>query len=257
MRTGDARRIRERFVTWVKQRFLVRLHMTAILLSVVAVGTAGNFALYAFGVTELLPRHLAVLAIAYVAFLGFVRLWIAHVRAAAHRRERYDDDFADVLDLASHVDWIGGATRGVSGGGPHVALDSGASFGGGGATGSWGEPSISEPVSPVTSSMASNASSSSTSSSSLDIGGVDLDEGGCLIAVLALLVAPSSDSRFTSSTSRRQCSRRRRSRRSLPHRLRARPATSSTKDGWGASCVRRSSRSSSFPRSSFFSTSSR
>lgn len=169
--------LRARFTGWIQRRFLVRLHMTAILLGVVAGGTLVNVQLYAFGLHSMMWRHLAVIGCSYLFFLALVRVWIAYVRSSGSSNDSADLDVVDLFDHGGH--WIDWGSQPMHGG-PSLSADGGSSFGGGGATGSWGEGA----------SSANSLSSSSSSTSSLSVPSIDLDEGGCVVlAVLAVLVA--------------------------------------------------------------------
>jgi hypothetical protein len=117
-----------RFKQHLVRRYLVRLHMTIIVLATTAAGLLVSKILLEAGLTNMLVRYpLSVLG-AYLAFLGLARLWSSCVLRRESERQRAghagSPDWLDVLD---------GATPGHS----TMETFSGGDSGGAGASGSW------------------------------------------------------------------------------------------------------------------------
>ena len=122
---------KERLKAWLERKFFLRLHMTLILCATFGSGLLATKILLAIGVNALALRYaLAVLA-AYLAFLFLIRLWLFYVNAS-----RGGFDFSgDGLDFGGGSRWSSDDFR-IGGG----------RFGGGGASGSWGNAAVAQPV---------------------------------------------------------------------------------------------------------------
>jgi hypothetical protein len=153
-------RAKARFAALLRDRFFLRLHVVAILAGTVLAGTLASALALNSGVESMALRALLGLGVAYLAFLGLVRAWIAYVQG--WRPEPDAADLFDACDLAGDV---------VSGPG-RVFHAAGGEFGGGGAQGSWGD--------------APSAESSGGDSASF---GLDLDDGILIVLFLAVVLA--------------------------------------------------------------------
>lgn len=174
----------EHFKRSFPERFLVRFHMTVLLLGVCASGLLTSKLLLEFGLRSMLVRYLIAVCAAYAVFFLLMRIWLWYVGASSKDDPPLPDlDVGDAIDLGQiSVDLPGGpgvhaiADGGISG--------SGGDFGGGGATDMWGDaPTASGPVH-------SSGVSSGHGGSSGKGGGWDFDLGdeGIVLVVLGLLV---------------------------------------------------------------------
>ncbi len=118
-------------------------------------------------------RYGLAVVISFLAFLGFIKLWLRYVAHCAARKS----DGGGWLDVVDAVDFDG---DGIPSGGPQFASGGGSSFGGAGAGGSWGAPAK----------ASTSSSSSSSSSSGFSLGDVcDSDDLGVVILVVLLVLA--------------------------------------------------------------------
>jgi hypothetical protein len=101
-----------------------RLQMLLIVVLTGAVGFVASFLLLKLGLTEMWIRYLLAFAVAYLAFLLLLWLWL-RTRA---------EDYADVPDLSGLGNSSNGANPGESFSG------GGGNFGGGGASGYYDHP---------------------------------------------------------------------------------------------------------------------
>lgn len=112
-------------------------------------------------------RYGVAVIVSFLAFLGFIKLWLFYVGICVARKS--NGDWFDAIDL--DFDGVSGGGGG-GGGGPQIETGGGSSFGGGGAGGSWGEPA------------------KSSSSSGFSLGDVcDGDDLGIVILVALLVLA--------------------------------------------------------------------
>jgi len=78
-------------------------------------------------------RYGVAVVVSFLAFLGFIKLWLFYVGVCVARKKSSGGaDWFDVVDF--DFDGVSG------GGGPQIETGGGSSFGGAGAGGSWGEP---------------------------------------------------------------------------------------------------------------------
>ncbi len=90
--------LKRRCVVWLESRFFLRFHIALILLGSFLAGLLASAVMLRLGVTAMPSRYGLAVMIAYVAFLGLVRLWIAYVRTETSERAGLDGDLADVVD---------------------------------------------------------------------------------------------------------------------------------------------------------------
>ena|SRR5882724_5821351 len=67
---------KEKLRRFLSARFRVRLHVSVLLLTAIAVGWIANRTLFFLGVERLLSRHVVAVIAAYCAFLAGVSVWI-------------------------------------------------------------------------------------------------------------------------------------------------------------------------------------
>lgn len=116
----------QRVGAWLRRNFLLRLHMTLILGGTFAAGLVTTYLLLLAGVASLPLRYGLAVCAAYVGFLVVIRLWLIYIGIREEPVE-LDADGTEILgDTGSDV-----ASAFAEGGG---------SFGGAGASGSWGSP---------------------------------------------------------------------------------------------------------------------
>jgi len=169
--TTEALPDRSRVTDALTKHFFLRVHMFVILGGTISVGLLTTKILLITHERNLALRYGVATCIAFAAFLGFVKLWLGYVAHCASRS--HGSGWADIIDFDCDGFSSGAADADFSAGG--------GSFGGGGATGSWGTP---DPiVAPV-----------KASGGGLHFGGIDLDVGDdlgviILVAVLVLAIA--------------------------------------------------------------------
>lgn len=151
-----------------------RLQMMLIVAMTGAVGLLASFALLHAGVDSLWSRYPVAVAIAYTAFLFFLSCWLRLRR----------DDLLEGFDIPTP-----GSSSSASSSGecqfPEKPWEAGGGqFGGGGASGSFGEgPEVAQLSSDV-----SSGSSSGSSSVSNAAGALDLEELAVVLLAIAALV---------------------------------------------------------------------
>ena len=123
-RKNRTRLTKERVARWLDARFFVRFHMSLILGATFLAGLGATSLLLMAGVSSLPLRYVIAVCAAYLVFLALIRLWLFYVGA-----DREVEVSADGIDFFYTSASEAGEAL-TSGGG---------SFGGGGATGSWGE----------------------------------------------------------------------------------------------------------------------
>lgn len=165
------------------ERYLVRIHMTLLLLGVSVSGLLASKILLEFGLRSMLVRYLIAVCIAYAVFFFLMRIWLWYVGASSKDDPPFPDlDMVDVIDLGQiSVDAVQGSAG--MGEAPGVGLSGTAGdFGGGGATDMWGNAS--------TASVRSSVTPSGGGGSSGKSGGWDFDLGdeGIVLVVLGLLL---------------------------------------------------------------------
>jgi len=151
----------------LKKHFFLRVHMFVILGGTISVALLTTKILLITHEHNLALRYGIAVVLAFAAFLGFLKLWLAYVSHCA--KSASGSDWSDFLDFDFDCD-------GFSSGSSNAAGDmtsGGGSFGGGGATGSWGD---SQPV------------VASSSGFHLPDVNVDVDEDLGVIILVAVLV---------------------------------------------------------------------
>lgn len=121
---------KERVAKWLEGRFFLRIHMSLILTATFLAGLGATKLLLFTGIDSMAVRYVLAVCAAYLAFLALIRLWLFYVNA--DRDVELSADGIEFLgDFAGEID---------------VSFETGGgSFGGGGATGSWGD-AVAAPV---------------------------------------------------------------------------------------------------------------
>ena len=100
---------------WLEERFFVRLHMTVILLGTTLAGVVATRTLMRLHVNVLALRYAIAVTLAYLVFLGLVKLWLLYVNADT------ESDVLDAVDLTDVV--IDAELPAVSGSGFSLPID--------------------------------------------------------------------------------------------------------------------------------------
>jgi hypothetical protein len=122
------------FVTWFKDRFVLRFHMAMILGLTFLAGLAVTKLLLVAGNTNLAVRYGMAVTASYAAFLLLLKLWLLYV---VKGEEPDEPDAVDVIDAA---DGVVDVLRDLSGPTPSGFRAAGGGYGGGGGSASFGEP---------------------------------------------------------------------------------------------------------------------
>jgi hypothetical protein len=190
-RDGEASFVREkvpRVLGWSSS--ILRGHMALILTGVLLSGIVANKLLLLLGVTSMPLRYMLAVVCSYAVFFLNVRIWLAYVVDVPIRSSKGSDGAAaGVGDSLPHRSSSAGMPER-----PPVFGPGGGTFGGGGASASFGEgaagsetdagmlPGAPEPT---------TAPAASKSSSDKGSGGKDLDlgEGAVIVALFVFLLA--------------------------------------------------------------------
>ncbi|MGE5700197.1 MAG: hypothetical protein ACM31N_09080 [Deltaproteobacteria bacterium] len=180
--------IRDRFLTRIRTSFLVRFHMAIILIGTALSGILYSKILLELNLHSMVVRFPIAVALSYLTFFLFVKLWLGYVsRASAQSKETADGvDVADALFLSD----------GVGAAGPDPVSFGGGGSGGGGAGGSFAavvDKADSADSSPVPASVPATAATESSSAASKGAKGasalLEFDDAAAVLAVLALAAA--------------------------------------------------------------------
>jgi hypothetical protein len=149
-----------------------RLQMLFIVSAAALLGFLASAALLALGLQSLAVRYGLAALIAYLGFLGLLRLWLSRCRSSADRLESDHLNPLDAADLAEPiVSGLSGVTRPAI---SEVELGLGGRFGGGGASRLVDTSASAHGVPAVT---------------DLGVPDVDLDDGWPILAAIVILVA--------------------------------------------------------------------
>ena len=161
---------KERIQKALQGRFFLRVHMFVILGTTIGAGMIATRLLYAIHFNSMAWRYAISVAAAYAVFIGLIRLWLRYVAFCISTRTSSDLDWLGGFDFTADGLSISLPAPSPGSSATDVLQTGGGRFGGGGASGSWGEPS-----------RAMNAVSSTAKSSSAAGGkggafGLDVDE---------------------------------------------------------------------------------
>lgn len=169
-----------RIRNWLELRFFLRLHMFLILGGTFLAGIVATKLLFELGVDTMSLRYAIAVVLAYFVFLFLIRLWLWYVGLQAKPDPADSLDGLDGLDaVGDSVDFCADAISSLRPLGEPVFVAGDGSFGGSGATGSWGDAILAD------------ATPSSGSGGSIDAPGcgLDLDEGLILVLLAVVLIA--------------------------------------------------------------------
>ncbi len=175
----------ERVRRALSEHFLLRLHMTVILGGTIGAALAVTHLLLIVHLNNLAVRYGIAIGAAFAAFIVFVRFWLWYVAfcaaAAAKRGASKADDWFNALNFSGsgvNVPSFGGG----SSDGPSLG-EGGGKFGGGGASGSWGEPST-QPVLAVAAPQSSGGGGGKVGGFSIP----DLGDDGAVVVVAIIFI---------------------------------------------------------------------
>jgi len=189
----------KRLAAVLEHKFFLRLHMTAILTATILVGLGTTRGLFLLHVNIFWIRYGLAVITSYIAFIGFVKLWLMYIGM------RSESNWLDSIGFNSSgsTSWSSWSSSSSSGSSSSSSFSSsGGKFGGGGASGDWSEGGSGTGTRAaavavatqrgVTAVPKSSSSSHSSSSSSKGGGGGGSDDFGELILIvliIALVVA--------------------------------------------------------------------
>ncbi len=178
---APARSFAQKFRQRLVRQYMVRFHMSLLLMATMCAGVISSKLLLMAGVHSVLVRYPLAVLIAYLSFAGLARLWVAYVLidavAAAGHRFFSGKSSASAIDANLDLPLPGDSTS------PTSVSFGGGDSGGGGASDVWDTPS--RQVAAVPSAPTSGGSGFHFPSLNLDI---DFDDGFWILVVLAVLV---------------------------------------------------------------------
>jgi hypothetical protein len=121
-----------RFVRVLKERLFLRFHMSLILIDTALVGLLASKLLLLSLVTNIVIRYPLAVIVAYLAFFGFIKLWLAYINSSPERNS-YDAADATIDAVSSFPDLSGARMPSL----PTFGGGGGGLSGGGGASGSF------------------------------------------------------------------------------------------------------------------------
>jgi hypothetical protein len=124
---------KHKFITKIKDFFLIRLHMTFIVLGTWGIGFLTNKILFINEIHSLLIRYPITLIVSYLTFLFLIRVWLFYIFGYDGNKNSIDhsSNAVDTIDLFSNLRLKGGVE-------PSSWIGQGGTFSGGGSQGSWG-----------------------------------------------------------------------------------------------------------------------
>ncbi len=163
-----------KFLTKLSRRFSLRIHMTLILMSAATAGLIGSKIMLLAGLHNPAIRYPVTVVFSYCVFFIAIKIWLWIITPSIALNSKRSDTASDiVIDSfsAGSPDFPGSS-------GVEAFKPGGGQFGGGGASGTFGET-----VSGAASGSSSGSSPGSGILGSMDI---DIDEGIGVVIVLAL-----------------------------------------------------------------------
>lgn len=174
-------RVRQTFMRKVQERFFLRFHMSLILLATALSGVLSAKLMLLMHVDNIVVRYPLAVAVAYLAFFLFVKLWLTYLTASQPLKGL--DSVGDVLpDLP-------GFSGGGAGGGSSSFSGGGGGSGGGGATGAFDGPVANAQAAIMPPSGGPGSSTGLLDAAGDAVSGIFDDDGIVLIALGILLAA--------------------------------------------------------------------
>ncbi len=118
------------FKRYITKRFFIRFHMSLILIGTILSGLLCSKLLLLADIDRMIVRYPIVVLISYFCFFIFIRIWLSYIR---HREKVIQIALDASGDMLSGIDVIPGSS--IS----NVIEFGGGNFGGGGASGSFGD----------------------------------------------------------------------------------------------------------------------
>jgi len=184
---------KSKFIRRFQGRQSLRLHMLLILLMTVGAGFLATRLMLALHLKNVMVRYPLAVLFAYLAFFLSLKLWLKYLASYGPAAGGRDSSTSSV-DLITT-----GSGSGSSGGGTGVGdaiRGGGGDFGGGGASGSFGEMPVvlaqggAEGVSATAAEAGGGVAETAGSAAGDVASSLDFDEKGCLVlVVLGLIVA--------------------------------------------------------------------
>lgn len=179
-------RMKERFTRVLRERFFLRFHMSLILTCTALTGLIVSWALLHLHVASMLIRYPVAVLCSYLAFFGFIKLWLLYITSSGGSRRSADSviDGADVLDIVPDSLPMG---RGMSAGGPPFG-GGGGHFSGGGASSFFDQGIEAVQAVPDTAAVAAETAGSSAAEAGGDAASGIFEDGGIVLVILGLLL---------------------------------------------------------------------
>lgn len=180
-------RRKEKFTKFLRERFFLRFHMSLILTGTALSGLIASWALLHLHVNSMLVRYPIAVLCSYLAFFGFIKLWLLYMTSSGSSRKSADSfiENADVVNIIPDTFSAGGRLPDSLpfGGG-------GGQFQGGGASGIFdhGAAAVEEAL-PDAASSAAEAAGSSTADAVGDAASGVFEDAGIVLIILGLLLA--------------------------------------------------------------------
>lgn len=166
------RALRERWLTKVRERFSLRLHMSLILLVTTSAGVATNWFLLFLGLDLLSLRMVLAVPLTYLFFIALVRLWLRMMDGEPEPAHA-------ALNLADGIDLFNGGGSSAASEMPVPFVGQGGQFAGAGAQASFDTSAVAE---------ASAAPSGASGGGGIDIDVPGLDSAGFILLCLFVLL---------------------------------------------------------------------
>jgi hypothetical protein len=171
-----------RFKAAFKKHFFLRFHMILILTGVFSLGLILSKLFLEVGVRSMLIRYPIVLALSYLMFFVFIKLWLLYIQRRNAQSNLSDAGSCDAIILPDG----GGAPIGDV---ADLIKPGGGEFGGGGASGDFDSVTTAADVPDSTGGLLSGAAAPQSSGSSCLPDIPDIDDGAIVLIVLGILLA--------------------------------------------------------------------
>ncbi len=181
-------RRRERFTRFLRERFFLRFHMSLILTGTALSGLIVSWALLHLHVSSMLIRYPIAVICSYLAFFGFIKLWLLYLTSSGSRKNRNSFiENADVVNIIPDGFPSGGGAFPDS-----LSFGGGGQFQGGGASAFFdqGAASVQEVLPDAVASAAESAGSNAADAAGDAVSGIfDVEDSGIVLIILALLLS--------------------------------------------------------------------
>jgi hypothetical protein len=182
-------RKKENFTKFLKERFFLRFHMSLILTGTALSGLIASWALLHLHVNSILIRYPIAVLCSYLAFFGFIKLWLLYMPTSGSSRKSADSvienvDVVDIIPDSLPAGWGEFPSDSLSFGG------GGGQFQGGGASGIFdhGAAAVEQALPDAAASAAESVGSSAADAVGDAASGV-FEDAGIVLIILGLLLA--------------------------------------------------------------------